>query len=126
MKPCAATSPSSCVAGTMSSPTERLQAAIDKLEEWQSFGYSVMNGWLVEPIEPGPSRSTMSPPEPDVQPLTNDPVIVGLFATIDAQLAILRFGIDRAEYLVLPDELDDAPDVAKALTLADAILGEET
>lgn len=112
----------------MSSPTERLQAAIDKLEEWQSFGYSVMNGWLVEPIEPGPSRSTLSPPEPDVQPLTNDPVIVGLFATIDAQLAILRSALVEVTPIDGQSSYDVGPGsrVGQALALADAILGEET
>ena len=60
---------------------EKIQAAIEKLEK--SVGvYDISNGWLIE------IDTDIITGDPRV-PLTSDPLIVMLYRTIDAQLAIL-------------------------------------
>jgi len=90
---------------------EKVQAAVEKLEK--SVGvYEISNGWLIE-IEIDAEVMTGDPRIP----LTDDPLVVMLYRTIDAQLKILRTTLDdeHADWLT---ELEWRNSVA----LAEAIL----
>lgn len=72
------------------SAVEEIQAAIEKLTELRDErGYVEMNGWLAE-IREG---ATGAIEDPGYEGLTNDPIIVTLHRTIDAQLAILEAAV---------------------------------
>lgn len=111
------------------SAVERLQSAIDKLEQerderWEKDGRNLLG------VNPGGARALGRFVEPDALGLA-----VTLHGTIDAQLAILRDGIARVHSWTDPDSqvgyephLDGPyPPGADAtyLALADAILGGE-
>jgi hypothetical protein len=100
---------------------ETLQAAIEKMEELKAAGYFVVNGWLCEE-PPGDTARDFSDGTDGASPLTNDPMFVILFRTIDAQLAILRAARDDFQQYGGKPSKFFANDVA----LAAAILGEES
>ena len=100
-------------------PTERLQAAIEKLEALQAqttqAPWSVVGGEVVR--DAGGLRTIQSLWVADIDPTVPDAdLIVTLHRTIDAQLAILRDGRDvtTREGIYLHES---------AVALADAILG---
>ena len=104
-------------------PTERLAKAAEKLERLRSErGYVEHGDWLAEPIVGDTARWPMEGPREDLAPVTNDELIVMLHRTIEAQLAILRAGVDnesvRRSSRLWSGSLDRV-----ALALADAILG---
>lgn len=69
------------------SAVEEMEAAIATLTSLRDeANYHEMNGWLAEVVE-GASGAI---DDPGYAPLTNDPIIVTLYRTIDAQLAMLR------------------------------------
>lgn len=99
-------------------PVERLQSAIDKLEQERArTGYYESHGWLVENVTVGPEHA----PYEEQSPLTSDDLFLTLHRTIDAQLAILREAIKSRSADRELNGLDHA-----ALGLADAILGGES
>jgi len=103
--------------------SQRLQAAIDKLELLRTErGYVEDSGWLVEE-NPNDRGGFLEPPEPFI-PITNDDLIVTLHRTIDAQLAILRDTVKLGELIGLGEEGTRWRSVEDAIALADAILGE--
>ncbi|MEC5149195.1 hypothetical protein [Cryobacterium sp. GrIS_2_6] len=70
---------------------EEIQAAIEKLTSLRDeCGYFEMNGWLAEEV-PGASGAI---DDPGYAPVTNDPLMVTLHRTIDAQLDILSDGLN--------------------------------
>lgn len=75
---------------------EEITAAIAKLTgERERADYQEVNGWLVE--VPEGSRSTWTDRYDDPRtPLTNDPVMVTLYRTIDAQLGLLATALEAA------------------------------
>lgn len=92
-------------------PIERLEAAIEKLEQhsgetWHEDGYDGFGTLAVNASNSGGGRNVAGLMGPGDAHL-----IVTLHRTIDAQLAILRFAVDG---------LYDLPEF---LMLADAILG---
>jgi hypothetical protein len=94
---------------------EKIEAAIAKLEEWRGV-YLIEGEWLVEE-----DRSISWPDDPRV-PLTNDPLVVALYRTIDAQLAILWDNLAIADEMTLGYSPDEPDSLARALALAEAIL----
>lgn len=72
------------------SAVEEIERAIAKLtEERKEADYGEINGWLYE--MPDDTRGYRGGPDDDPRtPITNDPVIVTLYRTIDAQIAILE------------------------------------
>ena len=69
---------------------QEIQPAIEKLTTLRDeTNYSEMNGWLAESVPGAPGQID----DPGYAPLTNDPLIVTLHNTIDAQLAILQGGV---------------------------------
>ena len=94
----------------------KIQAAIEKLEK--SVGvYEISNEWLTE------IDTDIKPPDDPRVPLTNDPLIVMLYRTIDAQLAILRDAANGYwSYGDAPDAWDSFESSKAALALAEAIL----
>jgi hypothetical protein len=104
------------------SPVERLQAAIDKLEQMRTDrGYVEVNGWLAEE-NPGDTARSWLEPRDDLSPITNDELIVTLYRTIDAQLAVLRDAHER--YSHNPEKEPVSPSGKNAVALADAILNQ--
>ena len=92
-------------------PAQRIEAAIVRLEELKR-AYFIDHGWLCELVTTGIEPNPVQEPKP----LTDDPMMVTLHSTIDAQLAILtRF----SEY---PNLQLEEP----VMALADAILSEGT
>lgn len=107
------------------SAVEEIQAAIEKLTELRDErGYVEMNGWLAE-IREG---ATGAIEDPGYEGLTNDPIIVTLHRTIDAQLAILEAAVGHfpERFMQVQDQrewLDKRPSTRNALDLARAING---
>lgn len=105
------------------SAAKRLQAAIDKLTQLKAeSGYVEFNGWLAEP-NPGDTVRSHLEPRDDLSPITNDPLLVTLHRTIDAQIAVLA---DALNAFRNPIELFRGHEdriYAAQLALADAILG---
>ncbi len=108
---------------------EKLQAAIDKLEQSRDErGYVEVNGWLAEAVDDhtcGTGKDGyygLHEPGCGLSPVTNDELIVTLHRTIDVQLAILRSG--RAIFYS-DFQTPTSPQLRNAATaLADAILGD--
>jgi hypothetical protein len=66
---------------------EEIHTAIEKLTaERDERGYVEMNGWLA--AERGGASGAID--DPGYEGITNDPLIVTLYRTIDAQLGILQ------------------------------------
>lgn len=107
-------------------PTERLQAAIDKLEQhtgetWyfaspSDAGLLSRQGWI-DAINPAGEREVLGLVGPGDAEL-----IVTLHRTIDAQLSLLRHAKDVAAHL-RPLSYHELAFIDDALNLADAILG---
>jgi hypothetical protein len=70
---------------------ELFSEALNKLTGLQAAaGYSIENGWLVESTGAGATYvGNGQYLDDDRQPLTNDPMVVTLYATLDAQILIL-------------------------------------
>lgn len=104
-------------------PVERLQAAIEKLEVMQAFGPVTGHehpDYAVLEFESGDSLALSVRPD----------YVLTLARTIDAQLAILQFGVKRqnaVDWLSRAAGHDLQKDAAALeLALADAILGVDS
>ena len=113
-------------AGVPVTAADEIRAAIEKLEELkESTRYFEVNGWLCEG-QPGDTVRDYFHPDGGASPLTNDPVIVTLHRTIDAQLAILRRDVDMYEKFAQDRQVGvwrDAVERGGDLALARAING---
>jgi hypothetical protein len=105
------------------SDVEEIKSAIDKLTELRGADdYCEMNGWLAQ-TRLGASGAI---DDPGYEGLTNDPLIVTLYRTIDAQIALLSHTVEiRANYVEqgLAANWDSAVERAGDLALARAING---
>jgi hypothetical protein len=106
---------------------ETIATAIEKLEGLRP-GYEVRGEWLVEVVGEhtcggyGEASGWLHEPGCGYEPLTNDPIVVTLHRTIDAQLAILRmFGAN----LALLGDWEPHPD-NEIMALARAVLGGDS
>lgn len=74
-------------------PTETIAAAIQRLSELRAEAeYSIVNGWLIEETGSGTTYvdGASLPLGDERTPLTNDPLIVTLYSSLEPQLAILK------------------------------------
>ena len=95
------------------------EQAIEKLTlERTAAGYHETGGWLAEVV---PEASGYID-DPSYSPITNDEIMVTLYRTIDAQLAILEWGKEVHD---LKHNDHHSPLEKRALALAKAILGEQ-
>jgi len=101
-------------------PTQRIEAAIVRLEELNR-AYFVDHGWLCELVTTGIEPNPVQEPKP----LTDDPLMVTLHATIDAQLDWLS---DQSARMKAEVGTIGTPEVhyRHALALADAIISGGT
>lgn len=99
---------------------ETIRRAIDKLTKLRDeAAYEITGDWLVE-IDPKMAAALAEDPR---QPVTNDPIMVTLYRTIDAQLHILGHG-QAIFYTMFPAKFTP-PELAEvAYPLALAILDE--
>lgn len=87
------------------SAVEEIEAAIAKLTKLRDeTRYGELNGWLYEMPE-DTSGYWGGPDDDPRQPITNDPLMVTLHRTIDAQLALIQ----AVAALNLGPTLDDLP-----------------
>ena len=106
-------------------PVERLTAAIEKLETLKAEstqGQWVISGAWLHAVQPAHVFGSVAVGRMDHE--RDDALVVTLHRTIDAQLAILRAGLEQAKSEEAYPHYWYAPPKDGTLALADAILGD--
>lgn len=99
---------------------ERIAAAIARLEQLKAdAGYVEINGWLAEQTPGDTHRITFIDA---LSPITNDPLLVTLHRTIDAQIGLLTFTYNYLQRDIRSGSGDEF--VQRIEQTVDAILGE--